>query len=268
MRNLRAELQYRVDNEPVVWKPCCGDILVGVVCDADEIPASDPSVLLAVREERTGVPVLVVSDSLQLAALLELHKPQPADRIGIKCAGPATTGEQHFIMVVDRANESDVTPPELATQQASNAASSTPQDCDTATPQEREFIENTFAAYGYSNQEHCDKRNAPAFSIQGMISQGVEELDGQERALERLESLIVPPSPAPDAAQETEICPEPASQVDSLSESAAPIEFAPAPKAKKGRLRGLLILLLALLCAATAEFGYFYMDTLLKWINR
>lgn len=197
MRNLRAELQQREENDPVFWNPAIGDILVGTVGGDPSLAADSglPPVVM-ITEERTGVAVYVDLESPQLAALFELHRPQPGERIGIKCVGYESAGTGQFIVVVDR---------DLGTAAAPSPAQlpeQTPADDDfaAATPEERDYIERMLERGAIRTPAQAGStRVYPSRRIEGMIDRGLDELDHQTRAMERLQALVVPPQVPPNS---------------------------------------------------------------------
>jgi hypothetical protein len=267
MRDLRVELQHQDDNGPVVWKPARGDILVGTVRDASSIQGPDTSNTVVVVEERTGVPVLVSLDSPRLAAHFELHKPQPNERIGIKCSG-----EDQFIVVIDRDPEPITTAvADSPSQQVPDAQSPSSDDCATATPEERNFIEKIFLdGSPVSEPEWDDQHDDSPAHIQGTIGRSVEELDRQTKTLERLEALIIQSLPQPSAPVKppaTEAGPQPETHPQSPQVIAAATCIQATPKPRKSWLRALLITL-ALVSASAAGVGYAHLDQILKWVSR
>lgn len=195
MRDLRAKLRQQEDNEPILWNPTDGDILVGTL-GGDSSLAAEPGTppIVTVQEERTGIEVLVSLKSPQLAALFELHRPQPGERIGIKCVSCSSAGERQFIVVMDR--DATTAAPEPAHEICAQPQPAADDDWETATPEERDYIERmlwgdpTETQAPRSYEVHASRR------IEGMIGRGLDELDQQTRAIERLQALIVPPGPA------------------------------------------------------------------------
>lgn len=206
MRDLRAELKSRPDDDPVEWTPKEGDIIVGFVRSTPSAHADTGSAsAFLVCEERAMTPVRVNLDSPQLTALLELHNPHENERVGIKYVGVDGSGVKRYQMIVDRAAYSgtepaQVAPPEVSPSEPPAAGVDHEDDSAAATPEEKDYIKRMLSAG--AKVDHDPAESVGQDHLRGLIRRQEEELDRQTRTLQRLEAMICSAVPEPEASEE------------------------------------------------------------------
>ncbi len=269
MRDLRAKLRQQEDNEPILWNPAGGDILVGTIGGDSYLAAdSDTPPIVSVQEERTGIEVFVSLESPQLAALFELHRPRPGERIGIKCVSCSSAGERQFIVVMDR--NASTTVPEPPRGICAQPQPADDDDWETATPEERDYIEKMLWGEPTETQAPRSREVHPSRRIEGMIGRGLDELEHQTRAVERLQALIVHPAPH-CPPQEDLVGAEPHSETGLTEEApdqplatvTAALPITESPRSKPTWL-GVVTVGLALMSAAGLVAGYLYLNHLIR----
>lgn len=202
MRNLRAELRDWSEGAPMEWRPAPGDILVGFLRAAASTDShGTPGGSVIIDEERTRAAVLVSLQSPELAGLFGLHNPRAGDKIGIRCVGSDQDGTAHFTMVIDREARIETAPP-------GDAEPPAVQDCASATPEERSFIERMLAQSEPKPEAHTPTPAGPSH-LAGLIQRREDELAQQPQTLARMERLFRQPEPDPPAAAQPEAVSEP-----------------------------------------------------------